>query len=163
MYLPWYRPADRVFESSPRRFTVKVSIHEDFSSRRKPQMSTDRSFGIVFTVFFLLLGLWPLRKGGPIRWWCVAIVVAFAAIVLMCPAVLHPLNLVWAKLSLLLARVVNPIVIGLLFFLVITPVALIIRLLGKDPLRLRFDPSAISYWLPRQPPGPAPETMSNQF
>jgi hypothetical protein len=143
--------------------TMNVSIHEDFSNRHKLQISTDRSFGIVFTVFFLLLGIWPLRKGGPVRWSSVGLAVAFAAIVLVRPALLHPLNLAWAKLSLLLAKVVNPIVMGLLFFVAITPVALILRLLGKDPLRLRFDPAAGSYWLHRQPPGPAPETMSNQF
>jgi hypothetical protein len=142
---------------------MNVSIHENFTNRQKLQISTDRSFGMVFTVFFLLLGLWPLRKGGPVRWWWVALGVAFVAIALVRPAVLHPLNLAWAKLSLRLARIVNPVVMGLLFFLAITPVALMLRLLGKDSLRLRFDPAAGSYWLQRQPPGPAPETMSNQF
>jgi hypothetical protein len=118
---------------------------------------------MVFTAFFLLLGLWPLRKGGPVRWWAVAIGLALVAIVLLRPAVLHPLNLAWAQLSLLLARVMNRVMVGLLFFVAITPLALILRLLGKDPLRLRFDPAASSYWLQRQPPGPAPETMANQF
>lgn len=142
---------------------MKVRIHEDFSGDQKLHVSTDRSFGMVFTVFFLLLGMWPLRKGGPVRWWSVALGISFAAIALVRPAALHPMNLAWAKLSLLLARVVNPIVMGLLFFVVVTPIALILRLLSKDPLRLRFDPAASSYWLHRQPPGPAPETMSNQF
>ena len=118
---------------------------------------------MVFIAVFLLLGLWPLRRGGPVRWWSVAIGLALVAIVLVRPAVLHPLNLAWAQLSLLLSRVMNPVVVGLVFFVAVTPLALILRLLGKDPLRLRFDPAASSYWLRRQPPGPAPESMSNQF
>ena len=118
---------------------------------------------MVFIAVFLLLGLWPLRKGDPVRWWSVAIALALVGIVLVRPAVLHPLNLAWAQLSLLLSRVMNPMVVGLVFFVAVTPLALILRLLGKDPLRLRFDPAASSYWLRRQPPGPAPESMSNQF
>jgi hypothetical protein len=142
---------------------MKPRFHEDFSRRQKLQTSTDRSFGFVFTAFFLLLGTWPLRKGGPVRWWALALGLVLAAIVLVRPVVLHPLNLAWAQVALLLSRVVNPVVMGLLFFVAVTPIALVLRLLGKDPLRLRFDPAASSYWLPRRPPGPPPETMSNQF
>jgi len=142
---------------------MDVRIHEDFSDRQKIQGSTDRSFGIVFTVFFTFVGLWPLRGGGPVRWWAVAIAAPFLITALACPAVLRPLNAAWMKLSLLLAKVVNPIVMGLLFFVAVTPIALLMRLFGKDPLRLSFDARAASYWIQRQPPGPPPETMSNQF
>jgi len=142
---------------------MKASINENFSEHQEVRVSSDRTFGLVFTAFFLLIGLWPLRKAGDVRWWAVAIGVVFLAAALRRPTVLHPLNRAWAQLSLLLARVVNPVVMGLLFFVVITPMALALRLLGKDPLRLRYDPVASSYWLHRKPPGPAPETMSNQF
>jgi len=77
-------------------------------------------------------------------------------------AALAPLNKWWTKLGLLLYRVVSPIVLGLLFYVTLTPIALVMRLLGKDPLRLRRDPDAASYWIDRSPP-PAPESMKNQF
>ena len=79
------------------------------------------------------------------------------------PALLAPLNRVWNKLGLLLGKIVSPIVLGALFFLVITPSAIIIRWMGKDLLNLRRDPKAESYWLVRDPPGPAPESINDQF
>ena len=76
---------------------------------------------------------------------------------------LAPLNKWWTKLGVLLYRIVSPVVLGLLFYLTVTPIALLLRLLGKDPLRLRRDPDGASYWIDRTPPGPAPESMKNQF
>jgi len=73
------------------------------------------------------------------------------------------LNQGWIKLGLLLGRIVNPIVMGLLFFVVVIPTGLIFRLLGKDSLRLSLDATAGSYWIERRPPGPSPQTMANQF
>ncbi len=86
--------------------------------------------------------------------------VAFA---LLRPDALDALNRAWMKLGLLLFKIVNPIVMGLIFFTTILPVGLIMRARGHDPLRLKRDPAASSYWIERQPPGPAPETMINQF
>ena len=86
-----------------------------------------------------------------------------SGLVLVRPARLQLLNLVWTKFGLLLGRIVNPLVTGLLFFLIVTPAALVSRLLGKDPLSLARDAEALSYWIPRRPPGPPPETMVNQF
>ena len=74
-----------------------------------------------------------------------------------------PLNKAWTKLGLVLFKVVNPVVLGMIFVVTIVPIGLIMRALGKDPLRLKFDPSATSYWIERDPPGPAPETMGQQF
>ncbi len=82
---------------------------------------------------------------------------------IVAPKVLHPLNRVWTSLGLLLGKVVNPIVMGVVFLLAVTPIAVILRLLGKDLLRLRRDPAADSYWIPRDPPGPDPASMSRQF
>jgi hypothetical protein len=79
------------------------------------------------------------------------------------PRVLKPLNLMWAKIGLLLSRITNPIVTGLMFYLFFVPSSLILRCLGKDSLRLKFDRKAASYWIPRVPPGPDPESMRNQF
>ncbi len=125
--------------------------------------SSDRSFGIVFAVFFAFLGLAPLWKHAPLRPWSLALSGLFLAVGLLRPTLLHPLNQAWIKLGLLLGRIVNPIVMGLLFFIVVAPTALIFRMLGKDPLRLKLNSSASSYWIERRPPGPAPQTMSNQF
>jgi Saxitoxin biosynthesis operon protein SxtJ len=88
---------------------------------------------------------------------------AFAAAAAVRPHLLAPLNRLWLKLGLLLHRVVTPAIMGLLFYLVITPMGLVMRLRGTDFLRLRRDPRAQSYWIVRTPPGPAPETMKNQF
>jgi hypothetical protein len=73
------------------------------------------------------------------------------------------LNRLWLRFGLLLNRIVSPIVLGFLFYAVITPTGMIIRRAGRDPLRLQWDANAASYWIERRPPGPAPETMSNQF
>ncbi|MBI1243533.1 MAG: hypothetical protein GC202_00875 [Alphaproteobacteria bacterium] len=88
---------------------------------------------------------------------------AFLAAALIYPRLLAPANRLWTKLGLLLYHVMNPLVMGLLFFTVITPMALVARALGKDFLRMRRDPAATSYWIFRDPPGPAPDTMKRQF
>ena len=87
----------------------------------------------------------------------------FAALALTWTAALAPLNKWWTKLGVLLYRVVSPIALGLMFYVAVVPVGLLMRVLGKDPLRLRRDPDAASYWIDRTPPGPTPESMKNQF
>ena len=82
---------------------------------------------------------------------------------LIAPAILAPLNRGWTRLGLLLFKVVNPIVLGLIFLVTIVPIGLLLRAFGKDPLRLKFEPQAPSYWIPRDPPGPAPDSMPHQF
>ena len=87
----------------------------------------------------------------------------FLVVSLIRPGLLHPLNLIWFRFGMLLHRVVSPLILGLIFFVSVTPVALIMRVLAKDPLRLKFDREARSYWLDRDPPGPAPDSLKNQF
>ncbi len=79
------------------------------------------------------------------------------------PKLLAPLNHLWFKFGLLLHKIVNPVVLAIMFFLVITPIGLLMRALGKDPLRLRLDKAATSYWIDRTPPGPSPDTLGDQF
>lgn len=141
-------------------------MHEDFSRQEKIQGSSDRSFGVVMAAFFAIVGLLPLLSWAhpyPPRWWSVAIAAAFAALAWLRPATLAPLNRLWLRLGLLLSKIVSPVILGLLFFVTITPIALLMRAVGKDPLRLRKNASASSYWISRDPPGPAPDTMKNQF
>ena len=96
------------------------------------------------------------------RGWGVSAVV-FLVIAYTYPQVLGPLNRLWLKFGLLLYKVMNPLVLGLLFFVTITPIGLVMRAFGKDFLRLRMDRGAKSYWIEREPPGPPPQSMKNQF
>jgi hypothetical protein len=125
--------------------------------------SSDRSFGLVFAGFFVLLGGLSVYKGDQ-RWevWF-PLGVLFGVLALTAPQVLAPLNRVWAKFGLLLHAIISPVVIGLLFCVCITPIGFLMRLFGKDPLRLRFERDAPSYWIQREPPGPSPESFKNQF
>src|SRR5262245_37864317 len=137
--------------------------HEDFSRQEEVKPSSDRGFGLVIAAFFLLIGLWPLVHAEPVRWWALGLAAIFAILALTWTTALGPLNRVWTKLGVLLYGVVNPLVLGLLFYATVTPIALLMRVLGKDPLRLRRHPDAASYWIERTPPGPPPKSMKNQF
>ena len=141
----------------------QAAIHENFSRPQEGGGASNRSFGIVFTVVFAVIALLPLRRGGDIRWWSLGISAAFLLLALLLPGVLQPLNRAWFKFGLLIAKITNPIILGAMFYLVFTPIAFVCRLLGKDFLRLAPEPGAGSYWIPREPPGPAPESMRNQF
>ena len=139
-----------------------MQLHEDFNRSREVK-SSDRAFGLVFAAFFALTALWPLLHGKPLRWWALGLSAGFGVLALARPALLHGLNVLWMRLAVLMSEVVNPIVTGIMFYLVFAPVAIALRWMGKDPWRLHYDSQAPTYWLPRKPPGPAPETMSNQF
>ncbi|HLG99453.1 MAG TPA: SxtJ family membrane protein [Bryobacteraceae bacterium] len=140
-----------------------MSTHEDFSRHAEVRGSSDRAFGFVIAAFFLLVALAPLRYHAPARWWALALAVALLATASLRPSLLHQPNQLWTKLGLLLGRVMTPVVTALLFFLIVTPVALLLRALGKDPLRRVPDAGAKSYWIERQPAGPPPDSMVNQF
>lgn len=137
--------------------------HELRGSSEPAATSTDRSFGLVFAGFFALLTLHNWWRGGRAWPFELAISVLFLALALIRPALLHWPNRGWTKLGSLLGAIVTPIVMALLFFLVITPVALLMRLAGKDSLRLRGPRQGDSYWIVREPPGPTGESMSEQF
>lgn len=137
--------------------------HEDLSRDRHIEGSSDRTFGLVFAGLFLVLAGWPLSRGEAIRWWPAGASAVFALAALTRPALLTGLNCLWTRFGILLGRVVSPIALGILFYGVFTPLGAAIRLAGKDPLRLRFDPGADSYWIQRNPPGPPPGSMNDQF
>lgn len=140
-----------------------MSANEPIVAHRKVVAGSNRSFGIVFAVVFGLIGAWPLVSGKAPRLWAAGIAIAFAIVALAAPHWLAPLNRLWFRVGLLLHRVVNPVVMGLIFFLTVVPVGLLMRAFGKDPLRLRREPEADSYWIVRAPPGPEPGSMSRQF
>ena len=127
------------------------------------QSSSDRSFGFVFALVFLIIALYPLLNFQGIRIWAMAVSGIFLLLAALVPRILAPANRLWTKFGLLLHNIVSPLALGILFFLVVTPTGLLMRLFGKDPLRLRFDPAADSYWIKRDPPGPAADSLNNQF
>jgi hypothetical protein len=129
----------------------------------EPAMGSDRNFGFVFAGVFAVIALWPLVGGHAPRWWGLAVGAVFALVALAKPAWLHPLNYLWFRFGTLLARVVAPVVMAAVFFLCVTPMGLIMRLMGKDLLSVRRAGEAKSYWIAREPPGPEPGTMKNQF
>lgn len=138
------------------------ATHEEFRREVHSRGPSDRNFGFVFTTAFLLFGLSPLRHGRPVRVWCLAVSAAFCLITVIRPALLHGANRIWTKCGTVLGRIVNPIVTALLFYLVFSPAAAILRWMGKDVLRLRADPRAGSYWIPRNSADDL-STMKNQF
>ncbi len=143
--------------------TSQPATHERLVSEDEVRGSSDRAFGLVFTAVFAIVGLWPLAGGGPLRIWALGVAAAFLAAAAIRPKILAPLNRIWTGIGLFLHRIANFVVLTLMFYLVITPTGLMLRLFGKDPLRLRLEPGARSYWIERRPPGPAPETIKQQF
>ena len=143
--------------------TRPQSFHEDFNREDSVAAGSERTFGIVFFVVFLIIGLWPLLFGSTLRIWSLSIAAVFLLVAIIRPTLLSPLNRVWFLFGLLLHKIVTPVVMGIIFFLTVTPTATTMRMMGKDLLHRRLDPNARTYWIERQPPGPSPESMRNQF
>ena len=139
------------------------SFHEDYHRKEDIVAGSERGFGVVFFIVFAVIGLWPWLFGGPPRLWSLGVAAAFLLVALLRPGLLSPLNRIWFSFGLLLHKIVTPVVMGVLFFLTVTPTGIVMRLMGKDPLHRRFDPTATTYWIERQPPGPEPQGMRNQF
>ncbi len=140
-----------------------MSAHEDFSRQGELRGPSDRSFGWVIAVFLLVVGVWPIFHGHGVRGWALALGTAVGAVSAARPGLLGPANKIWMRFGQLLGSFVNPVVLAALFYGVITPVGWMKRRFGADALRLKPDPNAASYWIERRPPGPKPETMTQQF
>ena len=123
------------------------------------KVGSNRSFGIVFFVVFLLVSLYPLISGDNVRFWSLAISGIFLILGILNSNLLSPLNKIWFKFGILLGRIISPIVMGIIFFLVVTPIAFIMRLLGKDLLNLKYNDNQ-SYWIEKSGPK---SKMKNQF
>ena len=139
-------------------------MHQPSDSLNGSKLPSERIFGIVFVGIFLILAGYGWYKQFSNTWINVFLVLVFVFLLctLIAPKLLRPLNKAWYKLGLFLGRFVSPIVLGILFFIVITPVAVVTRLAGRDTLRLRKQ-STDSYWIDRKPPGPDPESFKQQF
>jgi hypothetical protein len=151
-----------MIDGSPRS-KAEQSTHEVFSREEKIVAGSDRSFGFVMAGALAVVSLVNVWHMGRVWPWTGGLAALFLAAALLAPAMLHPLNLLWLKFGLLLHRVVNPVLMALIFYGTVLPTGMVARLMGKDLLRLKRQLDADSYWIPRTPPGPAPETMKDQF
>lgn len=138
-------------------------MHTEINRQPAARIGSERAFGIVFTVVFLLVALWPLMGREAPRAWAIAVALAFALCAWLFPKVLAPLNRLWFRFGELLHRIVSPVALGVIFFGVVTPYALVMRLFGRDALLLRKASARPSYWVRREPPGPPPDSFHNQF
>lgn len=125
--------------------------------------SSDRAFGLVFAGFFGLVSAWSWYRHGQPTWYLIAIGAVFLVLALTVPRVLAPLNRVWTAFGLLLHRVMNPVILAILYAVTIVPTGLCFRLLGKDPLGLRPAPNARSYWKDRRSGDGRRGGMRDQF
>ena len=123
------------------------------------KISTNKSFGLVFSVVFFLISVYPLLNAGNIRFWSLILAIIFLTLGLLNSKILTPLNKIWFKFGLVLGSIVSPIVMGVIFFFVVTPISLIMRILGKDILNLKWN-NTNSYWIEKSGPK---SKMKNQF
>ena len=126
---------------------------------KKIKTSSNKSFGIVFFTFFLIIALWPLINDGNIRIWSLAVSIIFLILGIANAKILTPLNNLWFKFGLFLGKIVSPIVMGIIFFFVVTPTGIIMRLIGKDLLNLKKNNSN-TYWTEKKNEN---SSMKNQF
>jgi Saxitoxin biosynthesis operon protein SxtJ len=120
------------------------------------RLPSERSFGWTFTALFALVGLYAYP-------WLIVLAAATALVTVARAQWLAPANRAWMRFGLALNRVVSPLVIGLIFFAVFTPVAVVMRLAGRDALKLRFERAAPSYWVRRDPPGPPDDSFREMY
>ena len=133
------------------------------ASHFEEERGLERGFGTVFVLFFLIVAAFLFFKKGEIVYWALILSAAFGLIAWLYPKLLKPLNFLWFKLGMLLGAIIAPLVMVVIFFLVVTPVGLIMRAVGKDPLRLKKDAQQCTYWADRKPEDNQYSSMKNQF
>ena len=126
---------------------------------KEVKIGSNRSFGIVFSIVFLLIALYPLINGENLRLWSLIISIVFFILGIINSNLLKPLNKLWFKFGLFLGKIISPFVMGIIFFFVVTPIAILMRLLRKDLLNLKFNKNN-SYWIRKSGPK---SKIKNQF
>jgi len=124
------------------------------------KISSNRNFGLVFFFIFLIVSIWPLIHDESPRIWSAIISLTFLILVMTRSKLLTPLNLLWAKFGIILGSIIAPIVMGVVFFLVVTPIGLVMKIAGKDLLSTKYDKKKETYWVKRDKPT---STMKQQF
>jgi hypothetical protein len=137
--------------------------HEDIRRDHGTKKSSDRAFGFVFTTAFAVVAFFPLTAGNEPRLWSIGLAVAFLLISIVRPRLLSPLNKLWLRLALFQARLMQPLWMGVIFFLAITPMAVILRVFKSDSLELKWDARARTYWKDRSRKPFDPKTLRNQY
>ena len=128
--------------------------------KSKIKMNSNRNFGLVFFIIFLILGLWPITNGEEIRIWLILLAFIFLILGIMESKLLSPLNRLWFKFGIMLGAIVAPIVMGAIFFIVVTPIGIVMSIIGKDLLNIKHDKKKETYWIKRiKPTG----SMKRQF
>lgn len=125
----------------------------------KIKVGSNRSFGFVFSIVFLLIALWPLLNNSEIRVWSLIISAIFLILGFLNSMLLNPLNILWFKFGLLLGKIISPLVMGLIFFCVVTPIGILMKIFKKDLLNLKYS-NKDSYWVDKTEPN---SKMRNQF
>ena len=123
------------------------------------KISSNKNFGLVFFIFFLIIGIYPLLNNEGIRYWSLVISLIFLILGTINSNLLTPLNKFWFKFGIFLGKIVSPLIMGVIFFIIVTPIAIIMRVLRKDLLGLKFNNSN-SYWIKKNE---TKSTMKNQF
>ena len=127
--------------------------------QEKIKLPSNRNFGIVFSIVFLIIAIWPILNQNEIRIWSIIISLIFLILGLSNSKILSPLNKLWFKIGIYLGKIISPLIMGIIFFLLVTPTGLIMRLLGKDILNLKYN-NKKSYWIEKNDPK---SNMKNQF
>lgn len=142
---------------------MNTQLHEQLDRDEEVPRASERSFGILFAIVFTIVALWPLMSGTHIRLWAAAVAVGFALLAFFQPRALRPLNSAWLALGRVLHRVVSPVILGLVYITTVIPTGLFLRLTRRDPLRLKMDRAATSYWQKRDPADSPLNSLKNQF
>lgn len=137
--------------------------HEQLRQETSAKESSDRLFGGVLVIVFALIGLAPLFSGAPARVWALTAAGILAAATLLAPSVLGPLKRAWLALGEVMRRAMTPLILAFIFFVVLMPLGALMRLFGKDLLRLRWRSEASTYWIERPPGSPAASSFKDQF
>lgn len=141
-------------------------MHEEHQSTHEIETSSDRSFGLTVGGILALIEAYRVWSSGVLDTFGIILLCIAAPLLLfglVYPKILAPLNKAWTKLGFLMFKIVNPIIMFLVYAITIVPIGLLMRLAGKDPMRLKLDREAKSYWIERDPAGPSPESMKKQF
>jgi len=138
-------------------------MHESFEPKHEVRSATPRAFGLMLVAVCLLVGMWPLLARQSPRAWALGLALVVALAAWRAPRIFAGPNRVWMHLGGLLARIVAPIALALLFYGLFVPMGWLLRAFGHDPLRLRRDAAATSYWIERDPPGPSGASLTHPF
>lgn len=128
-----------------------------------PKMLSERHFGLIFATIFFVIAFSPLLFGGLPRRWALIAMGIFAVPAVLFPVVLRPLNIAWMHFGQIMHKIINPILMGVIFFIAVLPTGLILKLLGKDPMRRKMDESASTYWITRKSENLRKESFDDQF